>query len=78
MQQTNEGNQEDKQQNGKARAIPPIVLRNKEKYVDISQAAARNGINIIKAKTIVDGVSLSPQTEEDFRHLIRFLEAKHC
>lgn len=47
-------------------------------YSEISQAAIQKDISIIKAKTIVDGVSLTPQTEEDYRQLIRLLNAKGC
>lgn len=54
--------------------IPPIILRNKDKYMKISNLANTLGINVIKAKTLMDGIAFHPQTELDYRKLVRLFD----
>lgn len=51
--------------------IPPVILRNKEKYLHVARLTNETGINIVKAKTLVDGIALHPLTELDYRKLVR-------
>lgn len=54
-----------------SRRVPPVVLRNKDKYMQMTKLANTTGINIIKAKTLMAGVAFHPQTELDYRKLVR-------
>lgn len=54
--------------------IPPIILRNKDKWNDLSKLIKNSGIQYTKAKSIADGVSVTPQTSEDYNKLFKLLE----
>lgn len=54
--------------------VPPVILRNKDKYMRMSKLVNTTGINIIKAKTLMDGIAFHPQTELDYRKLVRLFD----
>lgn len=53
--------------------IPPIVLRQKEKWAKLSQAIKVNKINVSKAQTIRDGIRIHPMTATDYRKITKIL-----
>lgn len=59
------------QDSSMTRKVPPVILHNKDKYMRMSNLANSTGISIIKAKTLKDGIAFHPQTELDYRKLVR-------
>lgn len=54
--------------------VPPIMLRNKENYMSISNLTNTLGINIIRANTLMNGIAFYPQTELDYVKLVRVFD----
>lgn len=53
--------------------IPPIVLRDKEKWIHLSNILKNSKVVITKARVISIGVSLYPATSDDFRRAIQII-----
>lgn len=64
------------QENRRERRPPPIILRNKSRWVAVSSHIAANGFNFIKARNIADGISIQPATSQDYRGITKLLENK--
>nr|XP_023021795.1 uncharacterized protein LOC111510150 [Leptinotarsa decemlineata] len=53
--------------------IPPIVVRQKDKWVKFIKTAAEQKINFSKAVNLHDGIKVQPVTPDDYRRLSRLL-----
>lgn len=56
--------------------IPPIILRDKDKWNRIHNQLKIKKINFTKATNIKDGISICPQTETDYRNMYKAMEAE--
>lgn len=54
--------------------IPPIVLRQKEKWLRLSQLIKEKRLSVTKAQTINDGIRINPATVNDFRSITKMLD----
>ncbi|KAK9679041.1 hypothetical protein QE152_g40340 [Popillia japonica] len=52
--------------------IPPIVLREKSGWCDISAEIRRKGLNFLKAQNIAEGIRVFHTGESDFRGIVKF------
>ncbi|RZC32290.1 hypothetical protein BDFB_013483, partial [Asbolus verrucosus] len=59
--------------------VPPIIVREKSRWTEISKACADSDsrITFSKAKPCVDGIRVQPVTAEDFRKLTRLLNSRN-
>lgn len=57
--------------------IPPIVLRQKELYNDLSIFFKNKGVNYGSAVTVPEGVKLHPSTPDDYRFIANHLETNN-
>ncbi|XP_074041556.1 uncharacterized protein [Leptinotarsa decemlineata] len=53
--------------------IPPIVVRQKDKWVKLIKTAAEEKINFSKAVNLHNGIKVQPSTPDDYRRLSRLL-----
>lgn len=53
---------------------PPIVIRNKAKWVSIAGHISSSKLNFTKARAIQDGIQIQPATQQDFREITRLLD----
>lgn len=53
---------------------PPIVIRNKAKWVSIAGHISSSKLNFTKARVIQDGIQIQPTTQQDFRGITRLLD----
>lgn len=54
--------------------IPPIILRDKTKWIEVSSKLRQHNINYCKAKTVAKGIQIYPNTEKDYSNLYKFLK----
>lgn len=54
--------------------IPPIILRQKEKWTHVSNLIKTRKINYTRATIVKEGVSILPSTESDYREMYKILE----
>lgn len=59
----------------KRNRVPPIIIRDKTKFTDISKRLYQNRIDYGKAMTITEGVKLHPTSYESYRQIVEVLEA---
>ncbi|CAG9814744.1 unnamed protein product [Phaedon cochleariae] len=69
-------NQNNPKNDDKIISPPSIVLRNTEVWGQVSRYALNKKIGIAHAKNITDGVSIKPDTPEDYRKLIKLFDEK--
>ncbi|XP_048517395.1 uncharacterized protein LOC125502627 [Dendroctonus ponderosae] len=62
------------QQSQRRTKVPPIVLREKDKYDEITRRLMDKKINYGCGVTTKEGVSTHPPTAEDYRQMIRVLD----
>ena len=55
--------------------IPPIILRDGQRWSEISRRMTENSIRYSKAKTTPEGVRIQPVEVSDFRSLVRLLDS---
>lgn len=58
-----------------AKGITPIIIRQKDKWLEISNLINTNRINYNKAKLTQNGVQVEPSTEDDYRNLYKILKS---
>ncbi|CAG9814582.1 unnamed protein product [Phaedon cochleariae] len=71
---TQDANQNNSNNNDKIISPPSIVLRNTEIWGQVSRYALNKKIGIAHAKNITDGVSINPDTPDDYRKLIKLFD----
>lgn len=54
--------------------VPPIFLREKTKWLEISKAFNNNGIKYSKAKNLSDSIQIYPVSESDHAKMTKFLQ----
>ena len=60
----------------KKERIPPIVLREKDKYNLLATACKEAGISFSLATNISHGIKIHPKSSDDYRSIVKFLEDK--
>ncbi|XP_074037986.1 uncharacterized protein [Leptinotarsa decemlineata] len=53
--------------------IPPILVRQKDKWVSLLKLTEQENINFSKAVNLHDGIKVQPETPDDYRRLFRLL-----
>lgn len=56
------------------RETPPIILRKKESWLNLSSRMKERKINYLKAETISDGIKIKPNTSDDYRNTVNLLD----
>lgn len=56
--------------------VPPIILRNKEKWMEVSAAFTKKSLNFNSARMTHEGVKIMPQTPDDYRGITKLLEKR--
>ncbi|KAK9884915.1 hypothetical protein WA026_009152 [Henosepilachna vigintioctopunctata] len=59
----------------KERSPPPIVLRDKSNWTDISRKISNARLSFTKAKNIKDGISINPVSINDYRGITRLFDS---
>ncbi|XP_018574046.1 uncharacterized protein LOC108913064 [Anoplophora glabripennis] len=57
----------------KAERIPPVILRKKEQWTEVSRSLTNRKINYTRARLTGEGIAIHPQTPDDYRCLTRVL-----
>ncbi|KAK9876339.1 hypothetical protein WA026_012648 [Henosepilachna vigintioctopunctata] len=52
--------------------IPPIIIRESDDWMSLSEKLSTKRIGFTKASTIKDGIKVFPSTSMDYRNLIGF------
>ncbi|RZC36380.1 hypothetical protein BDFB_015209, partial [Asbolus verrucosus] len=58
----------------KAARIPPVILRNTNKWTEVTAHLVGAGVKITKAKTCQDGIRIQPASSDEFRALTKHLD----
>lgn len=58
--------------------IPPIFLKNKEKWTATSCHFAATKIKFNRASNTGQGIKIEPATSTDYRHMVHFFEREKC
>lgn len=53
--------------------IAPIIIREKNKWMEISNQLNNRNIQYVKVRNIRTGIEVEPATEDDYRFMIRYL-----
>lgn len=54
--------------------IPPIILRDKNKWLSLSGILKNKKINFVKAQSVAEGIKITVSAEDDYRKLYKFLK----
>lgn len=54
--------------------IVPIIMREKNKWAEITKELQKREINYTKAKLVGMGIQIDPETEDDYRRLYKYLK----
>lgn len=57
--------------------IPPVVLREKSTWTTVSRKLADRKIKFVKAKTIGEGISIHPESADDYRKMTSLLKTEN-
>ncbi|KAJ3652551.1 hypothetical protein Zmor_018506 [Zophobas morio] len=55
--------------------IPPVILRDGQRWSEISRRMTEKSIQYSKAKSTPDGVRIQPVEADDFRKLVKLLDS---
>lgn len=78
QQTSKQSNQKQQQATNKSNnSPPPIVLRDKSKWIAISKGLKQFNINYTKAQTTSEGIRVFPSTENDYRRMYKFLDEQN-
>lgn len=72
----NNSNQQNLNAAPKPPRVPPVVIRNKSMYSQISTHFKNSKINFSRATNVEEGVKLFPETPNDYNNMIKFLETQ--
>lgn len=59
-----------------ANNIPPLILREKEKWRDICNLLKTKKLNYTRATNVKDGISVTPASETDYRSMYKLFETE--
>lgn len=56
--------------------VPPIVLRQKSKWIEVAKTLNRKHYNYVSARMTDEGVRIIAQTPEDYRNITKYMKKK--